>query len=101
MEQVRWFIVDIGRVIGSCHGFSSLYYVRYGHPCTGLRKARRVPGGHNPTQIISRFFFKIVITQKVSNIHLVTKDFKIVPLTDLLKLFLVWRVIGGGGGSSF
>ena len=42
-------------------------------------------------------FFLIFIAQKVSNIHLVTKDFKIVPLTSLLKLFLVGRVIGGGG----
>ena len=39
----------------------------------------------------------IFIAQKVSNIHLVTKDFKIVPLTNLLKLFLAGRVIGGGG----
>ena len=31
-------------------------------------------------------FFFIFIAQKVSNIHLVTKDFKIVPLTTLLKL---------------
>ena len=30
-------------------------------------------------------FFKIFIAQKVSNMHLVTKDFKIVPLTNLLK----------------
>ena len=42
-------------------------------------------------------FFYIFIAQKVSNIHLVTKDFKIVPLTNLLKLFLAGRVIGGGG----
>ena len=41
-------------------------------------------------------FFLIFIAQKVSNIHLVTKDFKIVPLTNLLKLFLAGRVIGGG-----
>ena len=41
-------------------------------------------------------FFKIFIAQKVSNIHLVTKDFKIVPLTNLLKLLLAWRVVGGG-----
>ena len=41
------------------------------------------------------------ITQKEAyNIHLVTKDFKIVPLTNLLKLFLAGRVIGGGGGGS-
>ena len=45
------------------------------------------------------FFFFIFIAQKVSNIHLVTKDFKIVPLTSLLKLFLAGRVIEGGGGS--
>ena len=45
------------------------------------------------------FFFLIFIAQKVSNIHLVTKDFKIVPLTSLLKLFLAGRVIEGGGGS--
>ena len=43
-------------------------------------------------------FFLIFIAQKVSNIHLVTKDFKIVPLTNLLKLFLAGRVIGGVGG---
>ena len=36
------------------------------------------------------------IAQRVSNIHLVTKDFEIVPLTNLLKLFLVGRVAGGG-----
>ena len=42
-------------------------------------------------------FFLIFVAQKVSNIHLVTKDFKIVPLTNLLTLFLVGRVIGGGG----
>ena len=45
------------------------------------------------------FFFKIFIAQKVSNIHLVTKDFKIVLLTSLLKLFLVGRVVGEGGRS--
>ena len=37
------------------------------------------------------------IVQKVSNIHLVTKDFKIVPLTNLLKLLLAGRVVGGVG----
>ena len=42
------------------------------------------------------FFFNF-IAQKVSNIHLVTKDFKTLPLTNLLKLLLVGRVIGGGG----
>ena len=42
-------------------------------------------------------FFLIFIVQKVSNIHFVTKDFKIVPLTNLLKLFLAARVIGGVG----
>ena len=42
-------------------------------------------------------FFLIFIAQKVSNIHLVTKDFKIVPLTNLLKLLIAGRVIGGGG----
>ena len=42
-------------------------------------------------------FFLIFIAQKVSNIHLVTKDFKIVPLNNLLKLFLAGQVIGGGG----
>ena len=41
-------------------------------------------------------FFLIFVAQKVSNIHLVTKDFKIVPLTNLLKLLLTGRVIGGG-----
>ena len=43
------------------------------------------------------FFFLISIAQKISNINLVTEDFKIVPLTNLLKLFLVGHVIGGGG----
>ena len=46
--------------------------------------------------IDTTFFYKIFIAQKVSNIHLVTKDFKIVPLTNLLKLFLAGRVTGGG-----
>jgi hypothetical protein len=41
--------------------------------------------------IIYNFF----IAQKVSNIHLVTKDYKIVPLTNLLGLLLAWRVVGG------
>jgi len=45
---------------------------------------------------IVMYFFLIFIAQKVSNIHLVTKDFKIVPLTSLLNLFLAGRVIGGG-----
>ena len=45
-----------------------------------------------------RLFFLIFIAQKVSNINLVTKDFKIVSLTNLLKLFLAWRVIGRGWG---
>ena len=39
-------------------------------------------------------FLKFIIAQKVSN--MVTKDFKIVPLTNLFKLFLAGRVIGGG-----
>ena len=43
------------------------------------------------------FFIKIYIAQKVSNINLVTKDFKIVPLTNLHKLLLAGRVVGGGG----
>ena len=38
-------------------------------------------------------FILIFIAQKVSNIHLVTKDLKIFPLTNLLKLFLAGRVI--------
>ena len=42
-------------------------------------------------------FFLIFVAQKVSNIHLVTKDVKIVPLTSLLKLLLAGRVVGGGG----
>jgi len=42
------------------------------------------------------YFFLFFIAQKVSNIHFVTKDFKIVPLTNLLKLFLAGRLIGGG-----
>ena len=45
------------------------------------------------------FFFLNFIAQKVSNINLVTKDFKIVPLTNLLKLLLAGRVIGGGWGA--
>jgi hypothetical protein len=40
-------------------------------------------------------FYKIVIAQKFSNIHLVTKDYKIVPLTNLLTLLLAGRVVGG------
>ena len=47
----------------------------------------------------SLFFFLNFIAQKVSNINLVTKDFKIVPLTNLLKLLLAGRVIGGGWGA--
>ena len=42
------------------------------------------------------FFLIFFIVQKVSNIHLVTKDFKIFPLTNLLKLLLAGRVVGGG-----
>jgi hypothetical protein len=38
---------------------------------------------------------KIFIAQKVSSIHLVTKDYKIVPLTNLLMLLLAGRVVGG------
>jgi hypothetical protein len=40
-------------------------------------------------------FFFFFIAQKVSNIHLVTKDKKIVPLTNLLGLLLAGRVVGG------
>ena len=50
---------------------------------------------HTVTFITLYFFFNF-IAQKVSNIHLVTEDFKIVPLTNLLKLFLAGRVTGGG-----
>ena len=39
---------------------------------------------------------KNFFAQKVSNIHLVTKDFEIVPLTNLLKLLLPGRIVGGG-----
>jgi len=49
-----------------------------------------------PSQVYF-FLFNYFIAQKVSNIHLVTKDFKIVPLTNLLKLLLAGRVVGGGG----
>ena len=45
-----------------------------------------------------RTIFFNFIAQKVSNINLVTKDFKIVPLTNLHKLFLAGRVIEGWGG---
>ena len=38
------------------------------------------------------------IAQKVSNINLVTKDYIIVPLTNLLKLLLAGRIMGVGGG---
>jgi hypothetical protein len=40
-------------------------------------------------------FFINFIAQKVSNINLVTKDYKIVPLTNLLGLLLAGRVVGG------
>jgi hypothetical protein len=40
-------------------------------------------------------FYKIFIAQEVSNIHLVKKDYKIVPLTNLLGLLLAGRVVGG------
>ena len=43
------------------------------------------------------FFFNF-IAQKVSNINLVTKDYIIVPLTNLLKLLLAGRIMGVGGG---
>jgi len=36
------------------------------------------------------------IAQKVSNIHLFTKDYKIIPLTNLLMLLLAGRVMGVG-----
>jgi hypothetical protein len=38
--------------------------------------------------IIYKIIYNIFIAQKVSNIHLVTKDYKIVPLTNLLGLLL-------------
>jgi hypothetical protein len=41
------------------------------------------------------FFLYNFIAQKVSNIHLVTKDYEIVPLTNLLRLLLAGRVVGG------
>jgi hypothetical protein len=41
------------------------------------------------------YYFFFFIAQKVSNIHLVTKDYKIVPLTNLLGLLLAGRVVGG------
>jgi hypothetical protein len=49
------------------------------------------PEGMNLTFFI--YFF--LIAQKVSNIHLVTKDYKIVPLTNLFGLLLAGRVVGG------
>ena len=42
------------------------------------------------------FFLNYFIGQKVSNINLVTKDYKIVPLTNLLRLLLAGRVMEGG-----
>ena len=44
----------------------------------------------------SFFLLKFFIAHKVSNIHLVTKDYKIVPLTSLLGLLLAGRVMGVG-----
>jgi hypothetical protein len=40
-------------------------------------------------------FYNIVIAQNATNTHLVTKDYKIVPLTSLLGLLLAGRVVGG------
>ena len=53
----------------------------------------------NNKKCFDTVFFLIFIDQKVSNIHLVTEDFKIVPLTNLLKLLLAGRRVGGGEGS--
>ena len=52
-----------------------------------------------PSMVLSRadflsFFFNFYCSE-VSNIHLVTKDYKIVPLTNLLRLMLAGRVMGG------
>jgi hypothetical protein len=41
------------------------------------------------------FFNTIFIAQKVSNINLVTKGYKVVPLTNILGLLLAGRVVGG------
>ena len=40
-------------------------------------------------------FLKNFYCSEVSNIHLVTKYYKIVPLTNLLRLLLAGRVMGG------
>ena len=40
-------------------------------------------------------FFLIFYYSEVSNINLVTKDYKIVPLTNLLRLLLAGLVTGG------
>ena len=47
--------------------------------------------------IIRDLFFLNFYCSEVSNIHLVTKDYKIVPLTNLLRLLLAGRVMGWGG----
>ena len=44
-------------------------------------------------------FFLIFYCPEVSNINLVTKDYKIVSLTNLLRLMLAGRVMVGGRGS--
>jgi hypothetical protein len=41
------------------------------------------------------YIYKMFIAQKVSNIHLFTKYYKIIPLTNLLGLLLAGRVVGG------
>ena len=47
------------------------------------------------SSIVALFFFNFYYCSEVSNIHLVTKDYKIVPLTNLLRLLLAGRVMGG------
>jgi hypothetical protein len=45
--------------------------------------------------LLFNYIFLNFIAQKVSNINLVTKDYKVVPLTKLLGLLLAGRVVGG------
>jgi len=52
---------------------------------------------HGPNiKIDTLDFFKIFYCSEVSNIHLVTRDYKIVPLTNLLMLLFAGRIMEGG-----
>ena len=60
-----------------------------------MRELTDIAVANFQAQGVQNVFLIFFIAQKVSNIHLVTKDFKIVPLTNLLKLLLAGRVVGG------